>query len=162
MSPSSTTSERLRGAAGKLVARGSDDQLARLERGPQRRLVLEAIFAGMRRRFDPEAAGDLDAVAAFRIEPGARGGGERYEATIREGRCTVGRGQSAEPQVTFTLSAGDLLRMATGAVEWTDLLGDRRMDLAGDPFVALRILAVFGLAKPSTTGRAPQGAALNA
>jgi alkyl sulfatase BDS1-like metallo-beta-lactamase superfamily hydrolase len=139
------TSERLRGVAGKLVSGRSDDQLARIERGPQRRVVLETIFAAMRRRFDAEAAGDLDAVAAFCVEPGAHGAGERYEVAIRDGSCTVARGAGQPAQVTFTLGAADLLRLATGAARWTDLLGARRIALAGDPFLALRVIGAFGL-----------------
>jgi alkyl sulfatase BDS1-like metallo-beta-lactamase superfamily hydrolase len=137
------TSERLRGVASKLVSRRSDDQLSRLERGPQRRVVLETIFAGMRRRFDAEAAGDLDAVAAFCVEPG-----ERYTVAIRDGSCTVVRGAGERAQVTFTLGAADLLRLATGAERWTDLLGARRIALAGDPFLALRVIGAFGLSGP--------------
>jgi alkyl sulfatase BDS1-like metallo-beta-lactamase superfamily hydrolase len=128
------------------VSRRSDDQLARLEHGPQRRVVLEAIFAGMRRRFDADAAGDLDAVAAFCVEPGARGAGERYTVAIRNGGCTVVRGGGEPAQVTFTLGAADLLRLATGAARWTDLLGARRIALSGDPFLALRVIGAFGLA----------------
>jgi alkyl sulfatase BDS1-like metallo-beta-lactamase superfamily hydrolase len=136
------TSERLRGVASKLVSGRSDEQLARLERGPQRRVVLEAIFAALPRRFDAEAAGDLDAVAAFCVESG-----ERYSVAIRDGSCTVVRGASERPQVTFTLGTADLLRLATGAARWTDLLGARRIVLTGDPFLALRVIGAFGLAR---------------
>jgi hypothetical protein len=151
MSGPSATSERLRLAAGKFVSRRSDHQLARLEHGPQRRVMLETLFAGMRRRFDPEAAGDLDTVVEFRILANGKGAAERYQAVISGGQCTITRGGSATPQVTFTMSAADLLRLGTGGASWPQLLGARRVELTGDPFTGLRILGVFGISARAVT-----------
>ena len=145
MTQPAATSERLRAVAGRFVSRRSDDQLARLEHGPQRRLLLEAIFAGLRRRFDPEAAGDLETVAEFRILADGDAPSERYQVTIGDRHCTVTRGGSADPATWFTLSAADLLRLGTGAASWPQLLGSRRVELGGDPFTGLRILRVFGI-----------------
>jgi hypothetical protein len=144
-SPQPLKSERLRVAAGKFVSRRSDEQLARLEHGPQRRVMLETMIAAMRRRFDPVVAGDLDTVVEFRLLDDGSGPAERYQVTIRRGECTITRGGSAKPETWFTLSAADLLRMGTGAASWPQLLGTRRVELGGDPFTGLRILSVFGI-----------------
>jgi hypothetical protein len=145
MSQPSATSERFRAAAGKFVAHRSDAQLARLEHGPQRRVMLETIFAGMRRRFDPEVARDLDTLVEFRILANGDGPAERYQVAIRGGQCTITRGGSAKPETWFTLSAADLLRLGAGAASWPQLLGARRVELGGDPFTGLWILNVFGI-----------------
>lgn len=145
MTQPAAASERLLAAAGRFVSRRSDHQLARLERGPQRRLMLEAIFAGMRRRFDPEAAGDLQTVVEFRILADGGGPAESYQVAIDEGQCSVTRGGSARPDTWFALSAADLLRLGTGAASWPQLLGTRRVELGGDPFAGLRVLHVFGI-----------------
>ncbi len=145
MSIDIVNNERLRLAAGRFVSRRSDDQLARLEHGPQRRVMLETLFAGMRRRFDPAKAGDLDTVVEFRILADGEGPRERYQLTIRDGQCEIARGGTAAPHTWFTLSAADLLRLGTGAASWPKLLGARRVELGGDPFTGLRILMVFGI-----------------
>lgn len=143
MTPPTPTSERLLAAAGRFVSRRSDHQLARLERGPQRRLLLGTIFAGMRRRFDPAAAADLQAVVEFRILADGGGPDERYQAAIENGECTVTRDGSAQPDTWLTLRAVDLLRLGTGAASWPQLLGSGRVELGGDPFTGLQILRVF-------------------
>jgi hypothetical protein len=107
--------------------------------------MLEAIFAGMRRRFDPEAAADLEAVVEFRILADGGGAAETYQVGIDGGRCTVTRGGSAPADTWFKLSAADLLRLGTGAASWPQLLGTRRVELGGDPFTGLRVLRVFGI-----------------
>jgi hypothetical protein len=145
MTQATATSERLLAAAGKFVSRRSDHQLARLERGPQRRLMLEAIFAGMRRRFDPQAAADLQTVVEFRILADGGAAAESYQVAIDGGRCTVTRDGSAQPDTWFKVSAADLLRLGTGAASWPQLLGTRRVELGGDPFTGLRVLHVFGI-----------------
>lgn len=141
----SATSERLKTATGRFVAHRSDAQLARLEHGPQRKLMLEAMFAGLRRRFDSDAAGDLETVVEFRILAEGGAPAERYQVTIANGRCTVTRGGGATPKTWFTLGAADLLRLGTGAASWPELLGARRVELGGDPFIGIRALGIFGI-----------------
>lgn len=146
--------ERVRTAGARFVARRSDEQLGRLEHGPQRRVVLDAVFAAMRRQFDPAAAGDFDGVVEFRILDDARQPAERYQLTIRGGRCVVERNGGAKPDVWFVTSPGDLLRIGSGAVGWPELMGSRRIELGGDPFIGIRALGMFGISARAASNTA--------
>lgn len=137
--------ERIKTAGARFVAGRSEQQLGRLEHGPQRRVMLEAMFSAMRRRFDPQAAGDMDAVVEFRILDDERRPAERYQLTIRDGRCTVARNGGAQPDVWFVARATDLLKIGSGAAGWPELLGTRRIELGGDPFTGMRVLGIFGI-----------------
>ncbi len=105
------------------------------------RVVRAAIPAGMMIRFDPEAAAGLDAVLELRL---ARSDA-RYAVHVAGGRCTVARGSAPEAGASVTISAGDLVRLISGAIPWTDLLAHGRLELGGDPFLALRFPTLFGV-----------------
>jgi predicted lipid carrier protein YhbT len=146
-----TTRDRIKTAGARFVSRRSDEQLGRLERGPQRRMALEALFATMKRRFDPVVAGDFDGVVEFRILDDVRRPAERYQLTIRDGQCTVERNGAAKPDVFFATRLSDLLRVGSGAVGWPELLGSRRIELGGDPFMGLRVLSIFAISPRAET-----------
>ena len=103
-------------------------------------VVAAALPAAMVRRFDPGAARDL--VATFELELS----GTRYAVLVERERCRVERRAAPEAGARVRISAGDLVRLASGATEWTTLLGQRRLELGGDPFLALRFPKLFRLA----------------
>ena len=105
-----------------------------------RQVVLRAIPVGMRRRFDPGAAGELDATFELRV---TGGGEQRYAVRIADHRCTVRRGGAPEATAHVRISAGDIARLASGAVRWPELLAGKRLTLTGDPFLALRFPMLF-------------------
>ena len=146
-----TARDRVKVAGAKFVSNRSEQQLGRLEHGPQRRVMLDTMFAAMRRKFDPEMAGDLDAVVEFRILDEQRQPAERYQLTIRNGQCTVQRNGSAAPDVWFSTGVSDLLRIGSGAAGWPELMGKRRIELGGDPFAGMRVLGIFGISPRAAT-----------
>lgn len=103
------------------------------------------------RRFDPEAAGDLAAVFELRVTDPHDGGPARFQLTIAAGRCEVKPGPATEAGATATVWAGDLIRMVSGAVSFPELLASGRLELAGDPFLALRFPSLFRL--PASSAR---------
>jgi hypothetical protein len=108
-----------------------------------RRAVLRALPTMMSRRFDPAAAGDLDALLELRV-PNARTGREsKFGVRVLDGQCTITRGAAPTAGAYVTMAADDMLRLASGAVRWTDLLGQKRLELGGDPFLALRFPTLF-------------------
>jgi hypothetical protein len=136
------------GALDRAVRRGGV-RVARLDGIPGGRAALvNAIERALPRLFDPEAAGDLDAVFALEIR------GRRpvlRTLTVRDGQLTVTRGRSQSAGATVLVGAGDIVRLATGDTGWPALLADGRLELAGDPFLALRFPRLFGLpAEPGT------------
>jgi hypothetical protein len=75
-----------------------------------------------------------------------RGGDpRRFELRVADGRCEVTAGPARAPGATATLGADDLIRLASGAAGWPELLSSGRLELSGDPFLALRFPALFRL-----------------
>jgi SCP-2 sterol transfer family protein len=134
-------------ALDRAVRRGGV-RVARLERIPGGHAALvNAIERILPRLFDPEAAGDLDAVFALEIR------GRRpvvRTLTVRDRRLTVTRGRAQNAGATVIIGAGDMVRLATGDTGWPGLLAEGRLELAGDPFLALRFPRLFGL--PASAG----------
>jgi hypothetical protein len=102
------------------------------------RALLAAVPAGMMRRFDPGAAGNLDATLEL------RSGGTRFAIRVTDGRCSVTRRRAPEAGAYVALSPGDIARLITGGVRWPVLLASERLELGGDPFLALRFPSLFG------------------
>ena len=100
---------------------------------------MSLMALGMRRRFDPEAAGDLKAVFELAVS------GARYAVEVDGRRCRVERRPAPEAGAQVNISAGDLVRLISGMVEWTRLLAEGRLRLEGDPFLALRFPQLFGV-----------------
>ncbi|HET9719112.1 MAG TPA: SCP2 sterol-binding domain-containing protein [Solirubrobacteraceae bacterium] len=94
---------------------------------------------GLRRRFNPEAAGELAATFELRISEA------RFAVRVADGTCRVERRPAPEAAARVSISERDLVRLVTGAAEWTRLLAEERLRLEGDPFLALRFPQLFGL-----------------
>jgi alkyl sulfatase BDS1-like metallo-beta-lactamase superfamily hydrolase len=97
------------------------------------------VALGMRRRFDREVAGDLKATFEFVVS------GTRYTVRVSDGRCQVKRRPAPEAGARVMISGGDLVRLVSGTTKWTVLLAQGRLELAGDPFLALRFPQLFGV-----------------
>ncbi len=109
-------------------------------------LVVQGAWALIPHRFDRASAGDLDAAFELRIlRSGAAGAWSALSLVIAGGRCVVRRGSDARATATATLAPADLLRLGAGAVGWPALMASGRLELSGDPFLALRFPALFRL-----------------
>lgn len=128
------------------------EHLAPLGRRPlSRRLMLRAIPAVMTRRFDSEAAGDLDATFELRILNSSGADPTPFAITVNDGRCEVRAGAAPEARSAVQIGADDMIRVATGAVGWPELLASGRLEMSGDPFLALRFPILFAL--PARAGQ---------
>ncbi|MHB8659124.1 MAG: SCP2 sterol-binding domain-containing protein [Solirubrobacteraceae bacterium] len=128
------------------LLRGAAQRAARLDRRRvTHRAILRALPLAVRRRFDPASAGDLDAVFELRVrDPGGRPCA-RYTLRIAGARCEVRTGMAPQAGAAVEIGAGDMIRLAGGAVGWPELLAARRLELSGDPFLALRFPNLFRL-----------------
>jgi hypothetical protein len=113
-----------------------------------RAAVMGALPTGLARKFDPSAAGDLDATFELRVTGGDRE--RRFALHVADGGCTIERRPAPEARASVTISAGDIARLVTGTITWPALLAAHRLQLGGDPFVALRFPKLFTL--PAETG----------
>jgi hypothetical protein len=129
----------------RAVARAGEG-VARLEHRPLLyRAVLRAIPIAVPRRFDAEAAGDLDALFELRIRDPRGHKPGRFTIKIHDGRCDVRRGGAGDGVTAVTVAAGDLVRLASAATGWPELLSSGRLELSGNPFEALIFPTVFRL-----------------
>jgi hypothetical protein len=109
------------------------------------RLIVKAVGRAIPKRFDPEAAGDLSAVFELRVRDPRGGEPARFALRIQNGRCEVTPGPARDPGACATFSADDLIQLVSGAVGWPQLLSSNRLELSGDPFLALRFPNLFRL-----------------
>ncbi len=129
----------------RVVSR-SGARAARLDsRAVPHRVILRIIERTIPHRFDPEAAGDLDAVFELRVRDPRGLEPARFALTVSDRRCEVRAGPASDPVAIATLGADDLIRLVSGAVGFPQLLASGRLELAGNPFVALRFPGLFRL-----------------
>jgi hypothetical protein len=113
-----------------------------------RRVAARAVVAVLPRRFDADAARGIDAVIELQVlGAGAPSDTVGYDLSIRDGRCRVRRAAGTGAGASFTVGLGDLVRLGLGVARWYDLLGAGRLEMRGDPFIALRFPAMFHLAE---------------
>jgi alkyl sulfatase BDS1-like metallo-beta-lactamase superfamily hydrolase len=124
---------------------------ARLDRIPGGHLALvRTIERTLPRLFDPVAAGDLDATFALEINHPRGRRPDVLALTVRNAALTVTRGRPQHAGATVSIGADDMVRLATGDTGWPELLAAGRLELSGDPFLALRFPRLFAL--PAAAG----------
>ena len=128
-----------------LITRTGDRLAVLDDRTAYHRLIVLALRHAIPQRFDPEQARDLDATFELRVRNPDGGSPTRLALRICGGRCAVVPGGAVEPGAVATLGADDIIRMATGAAGWPELLSSGRLELSGDPFLAMRFPALFSL-----------------
>jgi hypothetical protein len=109
------------------------------------RMILRAIPRAIPRRFDPEAAGDLRAVFELRIRDPRGGEPALFQLTIADRQVDVRPGPVSDPEATAALGADDMIRLVSGAIGFPELLASGKLELGGNPFLALRFPALFRL-----------------
>lgn len=109
------------------------------------RLLLRAIPQVMTRRFVPTQADGLDCVMELRVSDPSGGQPAAFAITIASGTCTVTPGPAAAPAAGAEVRGDDMIRLATGAVGWPELLAAKRLSMSGDVFLAIRFPLLFAL-----------------
>jgi len=107
--------------------------------------MLRAIERVIPRRLDPESAGALEATFELRVRRPAGDDPDRFAIRISHGRCEVRPGSAPDAQAAATFGADDLVRLVSGGVGWPELLSSGRLEMPGDPFLALRFPTLFRL-----------------
>lgn len=93
--------------------------------------------------FASDRATGLKTTIALRL--GIRGRMVELEIAIADGRCSVAPGPVADAAATATVGLADLIRLVIGDASWPQLMSRRRFELSGDPFLAMRLPALFRL-----------------
>jgi hypothetical protein len=95
--------------------------------------------------FDRQSADGLTAVLELRVRVLPRRRGTPMSLLIDDGRLRIRPGAPTSPGATATVGALDLLRLGVGATAWPQLMAAGRLQLSGDPFLALRLPTLFRL-----------------
>jgi hypothetical protein len=129
-----------------LLARAGGRFLAALDHHPAgHRMIVRALPAAIRRRFDPHSADGLDAVLELAVRDPRGRSAERFELAIADARCSVRPGAPVQPGARAMIASDDLILLASGGATWPELLSSGRFELTGDPFLALRFASLFRL-----------------
>ncbi len=95
---------------------------------------------GMALSFDPEQAGNLEAVIQFHVS--GEGGGEWY-LTIEDGQCRCERGVAAEPTLTITTPADVWLAIARKELSGTKAFMTGKFKAKGQMGLLLKMDKLF-------------------
>lgn len=95
--------------------------------------------------FERAHAQDLRATFELRVRPLRGCEPWCFAVYVEGGRCWLRPRAPADPDASATISLADLLRLAVGSEGWPALLSGGRLELAGDPFLALRLPMLFRL-----------------
>jgi putative sterol carrier protein len=130
----------------KLIAGASDEAIAEIVNGEQRKRVLDEIFSRMAEHVEPEKARGTDAVVHFKIldRPEELGGGyDHYEVVFEDGRCTASDQPEREPNVTLKVGPVDFLKLAASKASGPTLFMTGKLKLEGDVMLASRLTGFF-------------------
>jgi hypothetical protein len=109
------------------------------------RILMRVLSRAIARRFNPSAAGDLDATLELALRDPHGRPTTCYELSISAARCAVRTGSPGRAAARASIGSDDLIMLASGAVAWPELFSTGRFELTGDPFLALRFASLFRL-----------------
>jgi putative sterol carrier protein len=130
-----------------LVKAASVEELNELMRGSRRQTILDDIFTGMPAIFRADRAGALNAVIHWRIGNRPDGGVDTFELVIADGRCELSDRSERDPRLTWTISAGDFLKMVTGNANPRILFMRGKMKAKGDLGLTAKFPSLFDIPK---------------
>ena len=120
----------------------------RLERAMQaprrRRALLWLIFRVMPRVIRPKALERERIAIEWRITGRPDGRHDVRQLVIEDGAALVIVGESREADLILTMDGVDLLLLATGNASGPALFVKGRVEMEGDPWLAMRLPRIFG------------------
>jgi len=139
-----------RGQAQKLLARlvdGASD--AQVERRFGSSLAQRALFGGMARAFEPEAAGGFQGALVYELSRPATGAAPvRWTITVQDGHASAEPGAASNPKLTVRYQLADFLRIAAGVIDPAAPLLEDRASFEGEFDLAARLPEMFGAPSP--------------
>jgi alkanesulfonate monooxygenase SsuD/methylene tetrahydromethanopterin reductase-like flavin-dependent oxidoreductase (luciferase family) len=135
-----------REAARKLLARlvdGASDE--KLERRFGSAAAQRAIFTGMVRAFEPDAAAGFQGRLVYELSrPATSADPARWTIEVLDGRATARPGEAEDAALTIRLTLSDFLRVAAGTIDPAVPLLSDRASFDGDFALAARLPEMFG------------------
>jgi putative sterol carrier protein len=127
----------------RLARRTPQPLLRAASHPPLRPLVIAEIFRRMPSELKKTAAAP-DSVIRWRITGEGSEPVETWYLVFEEGKCrTTTRAPEGEPRTTLTVSALDLLRLASGQEPPMAMFQSGRVKISGDLFFAAQLQGMF-------------------
>jgi putative sterol carrier protein len=125
----------------KLMANVSDEQLAEMMSGPQRKQILDEIFNRMADHVDQSKVGDTNAVIHFKIT--GEGDPDEYEVVFENGAAKLSETPERDANVTLTIDPVNFLKLASNRASGPTLFMSGKLKLEGDLMLAQRMTSFF-------------------
>lgn len=103
-------------------------------------LTISQLMEKMPGAFIPEKAQGVDAVIQFKFT-GAEAGS--WNATIKDGKCTVAQGEVPSPKMTLTADSSDYIKIFTGELDGMKAFMEGKIKLGGDLNLAMKLMQMF-------------------
>ncbi len=103
-------------------------------------LTVAGLMEKMPGAFIPEKAQGVDAVVQFKFT-GAEAG--EWNATIKDGKVDVARGEHPSPRMTLTADSSDYIKIFTGELDGMQAFMQGKIKLAGDLNLAMKLMQMF-------------------
>jgi alkanesulfonate monooxygenase SsuD/methylene tetrahydromethanopterin reductase-like flavin-dependent oxidoreductase (luciferase family) len=131
---------------GRLVGDASD---ATVERRFGSGLVQRAMFTGMARSFEPEAAAGFQGALVYELaRPATAEPAMRWTIEVLDGHATARPGGAPDPALTVRFNLADFIRIAAGKVDPATPLLEGRASFEGSFALASRLPEMFGAPSP--------------
>jgi putative sterol carrier protein len=127
----------------RYVDRTPDHRLRRLMAGPVGSGIVRVVKRAMRSRFDPERAGELQAVVEFWVAGRRDGRSYNWQLLIERGRCRVTDTLERHPDLTVEIDGVPFLKLVTGKAAGPALFMKGELKLDGDLLLATRLPRLF-------------------
>jgi putative sterol carrier protein len=105
--------------------------------------TMRDMIAGMATVFDPQAAGDLEAVIQFKVTENGAGG---YYLDIAQGKCAAYEGEHPAPTLTVNTPADVWMAISRGELNGATALMAGKYSVKGDVGLLMRFEKLFSSA----------------
>jgi hypothetical protein len=131
----------------QLVKSTPDSQISELLQGPQRKPVLDAIFAKFPSMFRADRAGTTSTVIHWSVSGTPDGGADTYELVIADGACTLSPKPENDPKLAITVSPLDFVKVISGNGNPMMMFMTGKLKAKGDLGLAANIANLFDIPK---------------
>ena len=114
----------------------------------RRRALLWAIFRAMPRAVRRKALERERVVIEWHVTGRPDGRHDVRQLVIEQGAAAVLDGQPREPDLAIELDGVDFLLLTTGNASGSALFVDGRVEIDGDPWLAMRMPSLFAIGGP--------------
>lgn len=128
-----------------MVKSASNEQLAAVMQGEQRRAVLDGVFERMPTLFRADRAGSTNAVIHWNVGDRPDGGVDTYEIVIENGTCTLSPTPERDPKLSLSLGGVDFLKVVSGNANPVMMFMTGKLKAKGDLGLAANIANLFDM-----------------